>query len=217
MWKEKVSVTPPYHFDRVLDRLSLDPLNAVDREAREVRVPIRNQAGDVCIVKVQALDYAGEHEFLVSGETDQGEMMKEIKRIFQWENHLRDVLDHFSKTSLSAIFEEHAGTPLVLDYSVYNCMMKCIIHQRLNLSFAYTLTERFVHAFGEQKDGVWCYPKPETIAELDYQDLRDLQFSMRKAEYTIDTSRMIADMLAMSKEWEPYLSYASLYLWRSIE
>ncbi|KIN33707.1 DNA-3-methyladenine glycosylase II [Bacillus subtilis] len=25
MWKEKVSVTPPYHFDRVLDRLSLDP------------------------------------------------------------------------------------------------------------------------------------------------------------------------------------------------
>lgn len=45
MWKEKVSVTPPYHFDRVLDRLSLDPLNAVDREAREVRVPIRNQAG----------------------------------------------------------------------------------------------------------------------------------------------------------------------------
>ncbi len=119
--------------------------------------------------------------------------MKEIKRIFQWENHLQHVLDHFSKTSLSAIFEEHAGTPLVLDYSVYNCMMKCIIHQQLNLSFAYTLTERFVHAFGEQKDGVWCYPKPETIAELDYQDLRDLQFSMRKAEYTIDTSRMIAE------------------------
>ncbi len=58
MWKEKVSVTPPYHFDRVLDRLSLDPLNAVDREAREVRVPIRNQAGDVCIVKVQALGHA---------------------------------------------------------------------------------------------------------------------------------------------------------------
>lgn len=287
MWKEKVSVTPPYHFDRVLDRLSLDPLNAVDREAREVRVPIRNQAGDVCIVKIQALGHAGEPEFLVSGETDQGEMMKEIKRIFQWENHLQHVLDHFSKTSLSAIFEEHAGTPLVLDYSVYNCMMKCIIHQQLNLSFAYTLTERFVHAFGEQKDGVWCYPKPEMIAELDYQDLRDLQFSMRKAEYTIDTSRMIAEgtlslselphmadedimkklikirgigpwtvqnvlmfglgrpnlfpladiglqnaikrhfqlddkpakdvMVAMSKEWEPYLSYASLYLWRSIE
>lgn len=104
MWKEKVSVTPPYHFDRVLDRLSLDPLNAADREAREIRVPIRNRAGDVCIVKVQALGHADEPEFLVSGETDQEEMMMEIKRIFQWEHDLQHVLDHFSKTSLSAIF-----------------------------------------------------------------------------------------------------------------
>ena len=71
--------------------------------------------------------------------------------------------------------------------------MKCIIHQQLNLSFAYTLTGRFVHTFGEQKDGVWFYPLPETIAQLDYNDLRELQFSMRKAEYVIDTSRMIAD------------------------
>ncbi|MBV5123907.1 DNA-3-methyladenine glycosylase family protein [Bacillus halotolerans] len=287
MWKEKVSVTPPYHFDRVLNRLALDPLNAVDLKARDIRVPIRNKAGDVCIVKVQALGHADEPEFLVSGETEQEDMMKEIKRIFQWEHDLQHVLDHFSKTNLSAIFEEHAGTPLVLDYSVYNCIMKCIVHQQLNLSFAYTLTERFVQTFGEQKDGVWCYPKPETIAALDYQDLRELQFSMRKAEYAIDTSRMIAEgtldlselpqltdedimkklikirgigpwtvqnvlmfglgrpnlfpladiglqnaikrhfnlddkpakdvMLAMSKEWEPYLSYASLYLWRSIE
>lgn len=165
--------------------------------------------------------------------------------------------------------------------------MKCIIHQQLNLSFAFTLTERFVHAFGEQKDGVWCYPEPKTITGLEYQDLRELQFSMRKAEYAIDISRMIAEgalnlaelthlsdedimkklitirgigpwtvqnvlmfglgrpnlfpladiglqnavkrrfaledkpskdvMLQVSSEWAPYLSYASLYLWRSIE
>lgn len=112
MWKEKVSVTPPYHFDRVLDRLSLDPLNAVDREAREVRVPIRNQAGDVCIVKIQALGHAGEPEFLVSGETDQGEMMKEIKRIFQWENHLQHVLDHFQKRACPPFLKSMQGLRL---------------------------------------------------------------------------------------------------------
>ncbi len=60
-------------------------------------MPIRNHAGDVCIVKVQALGHADEPEFLVSGETDQDEMMKEIKRIFQWEHHLQHVLDHFQK------------------------------------------------------------------------------------------------------------------------
>ena len=40
MWKETVSVTPPYHFDRVLDRLSLDPLNAVNLDKREVKLPL---------------------------------------------------------------------------------------------------------------------------------------------------------------------------------
>jgi DNA-3-methyladenine glycosylase II len=136
-------------------------------------------------------------------------------------------------------------------------------------------------------DGIWFYPRPEDIAALSYEDLRQLQFSGRKAEYIIDTSRLIAEgklnleklreasdeevmkallpirgigpwtvqnfllfglgrpnlfpkadigiqnaikqllhleqkpsyeqMEELSKNWEPYLSYASLYLWRSIE
>ncbi|MCY8094266.1 DNA-3-methyladenine glycosylase family protein [Bacillus haynesii] len=287
MWKETVSVSPPYHFDRVLDRLSLDPLNAVNLDKREVKLPLRNQNKEPRIVAVQATGTVEAPAFAVSGTDDRDAMMKEVKRIFRWEESLQPVLDHFSQSSLSSIFKEHAGTPLVLDFHLYYCLMKCIIHQQLNLSFAYTLTERFVHTFGEQKDGVWFYPLPETIAQLDYNDLRELQFSMRKAEYVIDTSRMIADgrlhldeldqlsdedimeklvkirgigpwtvqnvllfglgrpnlfpaadigiqnaikrhfglndkptkeqMLEMSKEWHPYLSYASLYLWRSIE
>lgn len=287
MWKEIVSVTPPYQFDRVLERLSLDPLNAVSLEQREVRLPLRNQAKEPSIVTVRAAGTVDAPEFVVSGTDDQELMMEEVKRIFGWKESLQPVLDHFSKTSLFKLFEEHAGTPLVLDFQLYHCLMKCIIHQQLNLSFAFTLTERFVHTFGELKDGVWFYPLPETIAKLDYADLRDLQFSMRKSEYAIDTSRMIAEgilnldelasltdeeimqklvkirgigpwtvqnvllfglgrpnlfpmadiglqnaikchfgltdkptkdeMLEMSREWQPYLSYASLYLWRSIE
>ncbi|KAA6447859.1 DNA-3-methyladenine glycosylase family protein [Bacillus swezeyi] len=287
MWKEIVSVSPPYHFDRVLERLSLDPLNAVSLDKREVRLPLRNKEKKPCIVTVQAAGTADAPEFIVSGSEDRDDLMEEVKRIFRWKENLQPVLDHFSATSLSKLFEEHAGTPLVLDFHLYHCLMKCIIHQQLNLSFAYTLTERFVHTFGEQKDGVWFYPLPETIAKLDYGDLRELQFSMRKSEYVIDTSRMITggslnldeldllsdedimdklvkirgigpwtvqnvllfglgrpnlfpmadigiqnaikrhfglkdkptkeEMLEMSKEWHPYLSYASLYLWRSIE
>ncbi|MGN9864024.1 DNA-3-methyladenine glycosylase family protein [Bacillus swezeyi] len=287
MWKEIVSVSPPYHFDRVLERLSLDPLNAVSLDKLEVRLPLRNKEKKPCIVTVQAVGTADAPEFIVSGSEDRDDLMEEVKRIFRWKENLQPVLDHFSVTSLSKLFEEHAGTPLVLDFHLYHCLMKCIIHQQLNLSFAYTLTERFVHTFGEQKDGVWFYPLPETIAKLDYGDLRELQFSMRKSEYVIDTSRMITggslnldeldllsdedildklvkirgigpwtvqnvllfglgrpnlfpmadigiqnaikrhfglkdkptkeEMLEMSKEWHPYLSYASLYLWRSIE
>ena len=190
MWKETVSVSPPYHFDRVLDRLSLDPLNAVNLDKREVKLPLRNQNKEPRIVAVQATGTVEAPAFAVSGTDDRDDMMKEVKRIFRWEENLQPVLDHFSQSSLSSIFAEHAGTPLVLDFHLYHCLMKCIIHQQLNLSFAYTLTERFVHTFGEQKDGVWFYPLPETVAQLDYNDLRELQFSMRKAEYAVSYTHL---------------------------
>src|SRR5690606_707665 len=44
-----------------------------------------------------------------------------------------------------------------------------------------------------EKDGVWFYPLPETIAELSVGDLRELQFSGRKAEYVIGTSKLITE------------------------
>ena len=79
----------------------------------------------------------------------------------------------------------------MLDFHLYHCLMKCIIHQQLNLSFAYELTKRFVHTYGEQIEGVWFDPLPETIASLETEDLRKLQFSQRKAEYVIDVSKRI--------------------------
>ena len=169
----------------------------------------------------------------------------------------------------------------------YNCLVKCIIHQQLNIKFAYTLTERFVKAYGTEVNGAWFYPSPDRVAALTVEELRELQFSTRKAEYIIDISKEIAEgrlsleslydrtdeeimkelivyrgigqwtiqnvllfglgrqnlfpiadigiqnalkkllgleakptkeeMEQLIPAWEPYLSYASLYLWRSIE
>src|SRR5699024_2241380 len=59
--------------------------------------------------------------------------------------------------------------------------------------FVNTLTKRWVTTYGIQKEGVWFYPKPETIAKDSVEDLRQMQFSQRKAEYIIGTSNMIAD------------------------
>lgn len=287
MWEERIRIEPPYDFDRVLDRLSMDPLHHVRLEEREVSIPLRNQNNDPFVVTVKGMGTKTAPEFLLSGKSDKDFAIKETMRIFQWDFSLVDVQTHFRSTNIAEIFEAHDGTPIVLEFSLYGCLMKCIIHQQLNLKFAHTLTERFVHTFGEKIDGVWFYPAPEKVAELDYSDLRELQFSGRKAEYVIDTSKLIAEgkinleelqnmedaailkelvkirgvgpwtvqnlllfglgrpnlfpfadigiqnalkkhfqlerkptfeeMEILSKEWSPYLSYASLYLWRSIE
>ena len=213
--------------------------------------------------------------------------MDEIRSIFHFDRPLDTIVKHFEGTDLEQIFKDHAGTPLIRSFSLYGTLMKSIIHQQLNLAFAHVLTLRFVETFGFKQDGVWRYPNPETIAVLEVEELRKLQFSGRKAEYVIGLSRAIVDgklelkkfwemddeevmkemimhrgigpwtaqnflmfglgrpnlfpladiglqnalkrvwgldrkptadeMQARFSSWSPYLSYAALYLWRSIE
>lgn len=281
-------VTGPYNFDLVLSRLALDPLHKVDFDKRSVKVPLVIGREQVVIVVI-AVGTTEEPAFQLEGIADVNEeaIIRELTRIFQWDSCLIEVHEHFQLTQLQELFNSHFGTPLVLDFHPYNCIVKCIIHQQLNLKFAYTLTERFVKTYGFEKDGAWFYPAPERVASLTVEDLRELQFSTRKAEYIIDISREIAtgrlsleslfdktdeeimkelivyrgigqwtiqnvlmfglgrknlfpiadigvqnalkkllgleskptkeQMEEMIPAWEPYLSYASLYLWRSIE
>ena len=271
-----------YDFDRVLDRLSMDPLISLNKEERYVLVPTEEQL--VC--KVQATGTTESPTFVIEGAINERQLQN-IKEIFHFDRSLEPIHTHFTDTNLAPIFEEHRGTPIIREFSLYATLMKSIIHQQLNLSFAHTLTTRFVHTFGEQLDGVWFYPKPEVIGQLKVEDLRELQFSTRKAEYVIGVSQAIASgelylqALALQDDetitqilvkyrgigpwtagsfllfglgrpnlfpladiglqnalkklwtttdkpkaeeisshfpqWSPYLSYASLYLWRSIE
>ncbi|RLQ94516.1 DNA-3-methyladenine glycosylase family protein [Falsibacillus albus] len=287
MWEERLQIEGPYHFDLILERLSMDPLNAVDVNNRTVKVPIYEPEREVATI--QAVGEVEAPEFIIKGRNEKTKesVQEKLAHIFQWHVSLKDVDKHFAETDLHEIFAQHRGTPLILDFSPYTCLIKCIIHQQLNLKFAMTLTERFVHTFGEEIDGVWFYPTPEKTASLAIEELRELQFSQRKAEYAIGLSQMIVNgelnleelsvesdemimktlvkirgigpwtaqnfllfglgrpnlfpigdvgiqnalkklykleakpdhpaMEQFSEAWKPYLSYASLYLWRSIE
>lgn len=288
MWQEMVKTESPYDFDRVLSRLSIDPLNCLNLNEKYVKVPLVIEDKPF-VIQVKSVGSPTAPLFEVSGNDKnvKEQALNEIKRIFQFDFSLHTLGLHFAKTNIAEIFLQHAGTPLVLEFDLYRCLMKCIIHQQLNLAFAHTLTERFVTSFGYQVEDVWFYPKPETVAALEYADLRALQFSGRKAEYVIDTSRLIAEgklnltnlsfqsddemmkelikvrgigpwtvqnlllaglgrpnlfpkadigvqkaiqkhfklekkptseeMDQYSEQWAPYLSYATLYFWRSIE
>lgn len=284
-----VKVEGPYDFDRVLDRLALDPLNAVDQENRSVKVPYYLGGENGEVIEIQATGTTDEPEFMITFENGDNLEAKEnqISNIFQWQTGLHDMHAHFLETDLKPIFEEHVGTPLVLEFDPFATIVKSIIHQQLNLKFAFTLTHRFVTTYGWEKDGVWFYPSPEKVAGLTVEELRELQFSQRKAEYVIgigqkvSTGELDLNQLAeqtdeevikeltkirgigpwtaqsfllfglgrpnlfpkadigiqnaikqlfqmeqkptmdeldeFSVAWHPYLSYASLYLWRSIE
>ncbi|WP_428912490.1 DNA-3-methyladenine glycosylase family protein [Niallia sp. Krafla_26] len=261
-----------------------DPLHGVNLQERTVKVPLNNKKTPH-VATVRAVGTTENPIFDITGTNDLG--IQRLSEIFQWDTDLEEIYLHFQKTTLKRIFQEHYGTALVLDFSPYQCLLKCIIHQQLNTAFAHSLTERFVKTYGFEVEGVWFYPSPEIVANLTVDELRKLQFSGRKAEYLIgiaekvskrelDFDQMkhqsnqeihdeliklrgigpwtvqnflmfglgrknlfpiadigiqnalkkhfdlkdkpsVSDMEEYKKDWEPYLSYASLYLWRSIE
>ncbi|MBM7580705.1 DNA-3-methyladenine glycosylase family protein [Jeotgalibacillus terrae] len=285
MWQHEINVQGPYDFERVLDRMSLDPLVVMDQQALRLSLPFEYQKKQA--VHITFTGSRTEPSFKIEGKADQSEAVQFVQRVLQLERGLHDIHEHFKESTLKTIFEEHAGTPLVLEPSPYSCLLKSVIHQQLNMSFAATLTERFVKTFGEQTDGVWFYPDPENVAAIPVEKLREMQFSQRKAEYLIGIGVKISsgelDLTALSEkdndevikelvkirgigpwtaqsvllfgfgrmdiflpadigiqnalkkhfqldekpaldemetwleDWRPYASYASLYLWRSIE
>jgi len=286
MWQETISITGPYDFDLALYRLKLDPLHHVDMNNKSVKVPIQLDSRQL-VVEVVGVGSLQEPEFILKGTEMKEQAVDRLVEIFGWNIELIKIYEHFQKTELKSLFQQHYGTPLVLDFDPFACLLKCIIHQQLNLSFAHTLTERFVMTFGTEHEGVWFYPTPEKVASLTVEQLRELQFSGRKAEYVIGIAELVAseklrfnimdqmsdeeiakeltkirgvgpwtaqnflmfglgrqnlfpmadiglqnalkryyqldqkptaeEMEKLKKPWEPYLSYASLYLWRSIE
>ncbi|MGM8216320.1 DNA-3-methyladenine glycosylase family protein [Bacillaceae bacterium W0354] len=194
MWKEFYHTPGLYDFDYALSRLKMDPLNRVNLKERWVDVPLEVE-NERCVVRVKAEGTTENPVFSVMSDfdDDQDIVFEHIRNIFQWDKDLNDIHQFFQQTDLSMLFFTYQGTPVVKDFNLYASLMRVIIHQQLNMKFAYTLSTRFVQKYGEQVDGSWFYPRPERVAELDYDDLRELQFSQRKAEYVIDTSRMIAN------------------------
>ncbi len=264
----------------------MDPLNHVDLAAREVRVPlyINDKPVVIAVTNVGTVWAPG---VVVSAADSQQEGIARLSEIFQWDVSLAKIDEHFAHSDLKELFRAHRGTPLILDFGLYDCLMRCLIHQQLNMSFAMTLTKRFADQYGELSGGVRFFPRPARVAQVTVTELRELQFSTKKAEYVIDLSQRIvsgeldlqalshlsddviakqliqyrgignwtigcfllfglgrqnlmpfadigiqnalkivygldekpalSQMTQYSQGWSPYLSYASLYLWRSIE
>jgi AraC family transcriptional regulator of adaptative response / DNA-3-methyladenine glycosylase II len=75
---------------------------------------------------------------------------------------------------------------------VFEGLVWSIIGQQINLPFALRLRRRLIERAGTPIDGLVVHPGPAAVARLDYHDLTAAQYSGRKAEYLIDTSRLVA-------------------------
>ncbi|QPC45768.1 DNA-3-methyladenine glycosylase family protein [Mangrovibacillus cuniculi] len=192
MWEQLVVVDERYLFEEALHRLKIDPLNVIDEEHARIHIPIYHTYE---VVSVQCTRVSRGVHMLIKGKdsTTKEAVLLEIKRILGIDQTFDQLENHFSTTPLESLFQRHNGTPIILEWSLFSCLLKSIIHQQLNTKFAATLTTRFVQKYGEKIDGVWFYPTPENVALIPVEELRTLSFSQRKAEYIIDIAKAVLE------------------------
>nr|WP_216675775.1 DNA-3-methyladenine glycosylase [Brevibacillus sp. HB1.3] len=131
--------------------------------------------------------------------SDQQLLEKMIRRTFSADLELSVIYEQMREESeLAILTERFRGLRPMLDTDLFQCMVKTIIGQQINLTFAANLTERLVTLTGDpvenqNGEGIIAFPTPDSVARLTVEDLRSLQFSQRKAEYIIDFARAIVN------------------------
>lgn len=191
MWSEHVTLEYPYHFEEVLKRLSFDPLNVIQLDEKVIYVPLCIDEEQI-VVRLQGIGTVQNPQFWISSQAgDQEKVMKRMRAIFHWNEPFQDIQNHFLNTSLRPLFETYAYTPIILEFDYFACLLRCIIHQQINLKFATVLTEQFVKRYGTKKNGVFFFPTPEIVANISIEELREQKFSQRKAEYIVGLGRSI--------------------------
>lgn len=98
---------------------------------------------------------------------------------------------------LQTLVHKYYGLRIVCIPDLFEALVWAIMGQQINLTFAYTLKKRFTEKYGEslnfEGDTFWLFPTFEKIASLHIDDLRELQFTQRKAEYIIDIAKAMVN------------------------
>lgn len=121
--------------------------------------------------------------------------------VAEWFDLGRDLRPFYTLAKDDALLgpavERHYGLRLIGIPSLFEALCWAIIGQQINLTFAYTLKQRFVQSWGavEKYEGrlYYRFPAPEVVAQLETDQLTTQQFSTRKAEYLIGVAKAIGE------------------------
>jgi DNA-3-methyladenine glycosylase II len=97
---------------------------------------------------------------------------------------------------LAPLVKRYRGLRMAARPSVFEALVMCITTQQINLPFAYNLKARLVRRFGRilHLDGEdwYAFPEPVALAQASVTELREMQYSERKAEYIIGLATKVA-------------------------
>lgn len=96
---------------------------------------------------------------------------------------------------LARVVSAYKGLRIIGVEGLFEALCWSIMGQQISLHVAYALKQKLVTTYGdyiEYKDEkYWLFPSPERIASLQVEDLRNLSFTQRKAEYVMGVAGLI--------------------------
>lgn len=129
-----------------------------------------------------------------AGREEKDYLIAYIREWFDMERNIQPFYDLLgSDDRLAYMPEEYRGLRLIGISNLFEAICWCIIGQQINLSFAYKVKRRLVERYGSQIDyrgkSYYIFPTAEVLASVSVEDLKAMQFSEKKAEYTIGIAR----------------------------
>jgi len=197
----RLSPTGPYDFDLSLafyHRSRFECLNIQDK-ARFGRpllldgIPVvimvtpENRSGSIAL----RVDYTSE-----DGTVDLKKLKRLVSRMMYTDGDVDGFYRHRHDRVMRGLIKRFRGFRPILTATVFEAGAWAIIGQQVTLHFAHMLKTRLKEAVGRAVtiDGEkhFLFPTADDIAALDYDTLRSMQLSGRKAEYLLDFSSMVA-------------------------
>jgi DNA-3-methyladenine glycosylase II len=195
--------TAPYDVDKLIKRIRSHHEMFTIENGEIVRSLRLGLEGKPFLVRAKSMGSVEEPvlEIEVKGEVgpeDETALRSQLEKMFTAN---MDMASFYAKMNgdptMSQVISRHYGLRLFTDANLFECMVRTIIGQQLNVTFATTLTKRLI-ALGakplivEGKEYA-VFPSPSEVAALSAGELRELQYSQRKAEYIIDFAKAVVD------------------------
>ncbi len=126
-----------------------------------------------------------------------------VEEVFDLTRELQPFYQHMKQDMLlDNLCQKFYGLRLIGIPELFEALSWSIIGQQINLTFAYKLKQRLVHAMGEhlsfEGHDYYLFPSPHKISNMSPDDFAGWQYSASKAKYLVGVAKAI-DQGSISK------------------
>jgi DNA-3-methyladenine glycosylase II len=129
----------------------------------------------------------------IEGALEPDEVLSLVRHAFSLDLDHQGFLAHMESAdpAMAAETRRLLGARPIVPFTRWESLSWAVIGQQISLHAAFSIQAALMRLAGGEWGGVPYFPGPEAVARLTYDQLHQVGFSQRKAEYLIDLARLV--------------------------